>query len=41
MPVKDYAIRQGVTIHAIYKAIERGKLRTKKLGNLTLVYVED
>lgn len=37
MTVKEYANIKQVSVQAIYKAIKAGKLRTKKIGHLTLV----
>lgn len=30
--IKDYAKKKGVSVHAIYKQVERQKLETKKIG---------
>lgn len=37
MTVKQYADLKGVSVQAVYKSIKIGKLRTKKIGHLTLV----
>jgi len=41
MTVKDYAVKRGVTIHAVYKAIERGKLTTRRIGSTILVFSDN
>jgi hypothetical protein len=38
-PVKDYANEKGLTVQAVYQAIKRGKLKSKKIGSYTLVKV--
>jgi len=41
MTVKDYSVKKGITVDAVYKAIKRGKLPSRKLGTFTLVYDDD
>jgi len=41
MTVKDYAVKTKTTIHAVYKAIERGKLTTKKIGSTILIFIDN
>ena len=41
MTVSQYADIKQVSVQAIYKAIKAGKLRTKKIGHLTLVKSKD
>lgn len=36
-PVKDFAIEKGLTVQAVYQAIKRGALESKKIGTYTLV----
>jgi predicted transcriptional regulator len=36
-PVKDYAREKGLTVQAVYQAIKRGSLESKKIGTYTLV----
>lgn len=38
-PVKDYANEKGLTVQAVYQAIKRGTLESKKIGSYTLVKV--
>jgi len=38
-PVKDYANEKGLTVQAVYQAIKRGTLNSKKIGSYTLVEV--
>lgn len=38
-PVKDYANEKGLTVQAVYQAIKRGTLQSKKIGSYTLVKV--
>lgn len=39
-PVKDYADKHSMTVQAVYQAVKRGKLESKKLGSYTLIYEE-
>lgn len=39
-PVKEYAELKDMTVQAVYQAIKRGKLESKKIGSYTLVYDE-
>ena len=36
-PVKDFAEAKGLTVQAVYQAIKRGSLESKKIGSYTLV----
>jgi len=36
-PVKEFAIEKGLTVQAVYQAIKRGALESKKIGTYTLV----
>jgi len=38
LTVKNYATKNKTTTHAVYKAIERGKLTTRKIGSTILVF---
>lgn len=37
IPVKDYAIKYGISVQNVYQRIKRGKLIGKKIGNYQLV----
>ena len=39
IPVKEYAIKKGITVQAVYQKIWRGNLNYKKIGTYTLVEV--
>ncbi len=39
--IKDYADRNKISERTVYNYIKDGKLKTKKLGSLTLIQVED
>jgi len=39
-PVKEYAELKEMSVQAVYQAIKRGKLESKKIGSFTLVYDE-
>ncbi len=41
MTVKDYAEKHKKTIHAVYKAVERGTLTARKIGSQILIYSND
>lgn len=36
-PVKDYAIKRGITVQAVYDKIKNDKILVKKIGSYTLV----
>jgi len=36
-PVKEYAKEYNLTVQAVYQAIKRGTLESKKIGSYTLV----
>lgn len=36
-PVKDYALKNEITVQAVYDRIKRGKVAVKKVGTYTLV----
>ena len=38
MTVNEYADKHEISVQAVYKAIKKGKLKTRKLGSLMLVY---
>ena len=40
IPVKDFALKHGVSVQNVYQRIKRGKLKGKKIGNYQLVKVE-
>jgi predicted transcriptional regulator len=37
MPVKDYALKKGITVQAVYKMIKENRVETKTIGTYTLV----
>lgn len=37
MPIKDYAIKNAITVQAVYQKLKRGNLNVKKIGTYTLV----
>ncbi len=37
MTVKDYALREGISLVAAYKRIHSGKVKHKKIGSMYLV----
>ena len=37
LPVRDYAKKHGISVQAVYQAIWRGSLDSKKIGTYTLV----
>lgn len=37
IPVKDYAIKKGISVQNVYQRLKRGKLKGKKIGNYQLV----
>lgn len=37
LPVKDYAIKNNISVQNVYQRLKRGKLKGKKLGNYQLV----
>jgi len=37
MPVKDFAILYHISVQAVYKRINLGKLNVRKIGTYTLV----
>ena len=37
MTVSEYAEKNNVTVQSVYQKIKRGNLRTRKIGQLTLV----
>lgn len=37
IPVKEYALKKGITVQAVYQRIWKGNLRYKKIGTYTLV----
>ena len=41
MTVSEYAIKQGITVQAVYKAIKEGRMHSRKLGKLTLVHIKE
>lgn len=36
-PVKDYAIKKGISVQAVYDKIKNEKILVKKIGTYTLV----
>lgn len=36
-PVKDYAVKNNITVQAVYERIKKGKVLIKKIGTYTLV----
>ena len=40
-PVKDFANEKGLTVQAVYQAIKRGSLESKKIGTYTLMKYQD
>ena len=36
-PVKQYADKKGISVQAVYQAIKKGKLDSKKIGSMILV----
>lgn len=37
MPVKEYAVKNSVSLSAVYKKIRQKKLKSKKIGSYILV----
>ena len=37
MPVKDYALKKGISVQAVYKMIRENRIETKVIGSYTLV----
>ena len=37
MPVKDYALKKGISVQAVYKMIKEHRIETKVIGTYTLV----
>jgi hypothetical protein len=37
MPVKDYALKKGISVQAVYKMIKENRIDTKVIGTYTLV----
>jgi predicted DNA-binding protein YlxM (UPF0122 family) len=37
LTVAEYAEKHGTTVQAVYQKLKRGNLRSRKIGNLTLV----
>lgn len=37
MTVKDFAVKRGITVQAVYMGIKSGKYDSKKIGSLVLV----
>jgi len=37
MPVKDYALKKGISVQAVYKMIKENRVETKTIGTYTLV----
>lgn len=40
IPVKDYAVKNNVSVQNVYQQLKRGKLKGKKIGSYQLVLVE-
>ena len=38
-PVNEYAREKGISVQAVYQAIKRGSIESKKIGSYTLVKV--
>jgi len=38
-PVNEYAKDRGISVQAVYQAIKRGSLESRKIGSFTLVKV--
>ncbi len=39
-PVKDYAAQKNVTVQAVYQAIKRGTLKSRRIGSFILVEID-
>lgn len=37
IPVKDYAVKYGISVQNVYQKLKRGKLIGKKIGNYQLI----
>lgn len=37
--VSDYAQEKGISVQAVYQAIKRGSIKSKKIGSFTFVVV--
>ncbi len=35
--VQEYAVAKEITVQAVYKRIKSGKIKTRKVGTLTLI----
>jgi predicted DNA-binding protein YlxM (UPF0122 family) len=38
MTVAEYATKHKITVQAVYKAIKKGQIETRKLGSLLMVH---
>ena len=41
VPVKDFALKHHISVQAVYKAINAGRLKMRKIGTYTLVLDTD
>jgi predicted DNA-binding protein YlxM (UPF0122 family) len=39
IPVKEFAIKNNITVQAVYQGIKRGKYKSTKFGNYILIVI--
>ena len=40
MTVKDYSVKEQISVQAVYKRIKKEKVKSKKIGSVVFVVIE-